>query len=353
MRFPFIRIQKDATYLRLNIFGLKIKFSNRVRVEYADGGPYGMYDLLKQHANVPYCVNTVLAQHGWMPGDGTDDIRIEKGKRLMLNWSRRCRNMWVKKSKVPCLVAGSPFVHYRRDNNITISPEAKGTVAFPAHSVAVARPSFGIDKYCVELAALPPEFHPITVCLYFLDIIKYGLDTHYKKYGFNVVSAGLGSHKDYCKNFYEILRQHKFATSNAPGSYTFYAVEMGIPFFMLGDIPVYDSTKDVVPQDVIETWRCTDMEYGALTYKLFSKTPYNRISKKQHQFVISETGMRDCLSADELNIAMRRVAVETCYIKNPVKRFAAIIKYCLANPLCTFKKLRFEKFLRESTELLQ
>ena len=51
--------------------------------------------------------------------------------------------------------------------------------------------------------------------------------------GFDVVTAGHKFDKKFVNRFYEILSNHKYATSNAYGSHVPYSIEMGLPFFIL------------------------------------------------------------------------------------------------------------------------
>ncbi len=52
--------------------------------------------------------------------------------------------------------------------------------------------------------------------------------------GYKVVTAGNPHDNTYTQKFYAILKNYKYTMSNLIGSYTFYSVEMGIPFSLYG-----------------------------------------------------------------------------------------------------------------------
>ena len=99
-------------------------------------------------------------------------------------------------------------------------PDAKGTVAFPAHSTIYSRAIYDIDEYCNLLKSLPDEFQPVTICLHHSDIEEYEMDKEFEKRGFKTVCASFNQgDKQFYEAFYDILCSHKYATSNEPGSF--------------------------------------------------------------------------------------------------------------------------------------
>ena len=55
---------------------------------------------------------------------------------------------------------------------ISLNANAKGTIAFPAHSTHHIDVVVNWNEYIDELLNLPKECHPVAVCLYFLDVQK-------------------------------------------------------------------------------------------------------------------------------------------------------------------------------------
>lgn len=272
---------------------------------------YGLHAIIKEYADCPpslplYC----RYEHGWDPMPRSDPYDAMTDKPLMLVWSKRRLELWNKVSSIPAAVVGAPFVHYRKSRNIEKDIAAKGTVAFPAHSTSLIDAVFNIDEYCELLKSLPEEFQPITICLHIHDMERKK-DEIYQKHGFDVVNAGpiwvLGF--EFVQNFYEILSSHKYATSNQIGSYSFYAVEMGIPFFILGESAELDNSGEPL---MPTKFSYTDYPIGDYAAALF-QGPAQIISAEQKKFVEDELGVHDCLSGTELRellTANNRRAVE-------------------------------------------
>ena len=259
---------------------------------------YGLHAIIREYASCPSTLPIFCRfQHGWDPIPKPDPYDAQTDKPLMLVWNKTRLKIWNEGSSIPAAIVGAPFVHYRKLRKIEKDLDAKGTVAFPAHSQPTIDAVFDIDGYCEQLKSLPIEFHPITICLHLHDLERKK-DVIYKKHGFNVVTAGqnwvLGF--EYVEKFYEILRSHKFATSNQVGSYTFYAVEMGIPFFIFGESPnLENSGEPLMPSK----YSYTDYQIGAFATNLF-QGPTQVISEEQKKFVEDELGVHDCLSGVEL-----------------------------------------------------
>lgn len=138
--------------------------------------------------------------------------------------------------KRPVLAVGNGQVHYRRQRNIIPDRAARGTLAVPTHSTHHVQALFDAEAYAEELLRLPEAFQPVTVCLYWKDLL---LEQHlpFMKKGLRVVCAGHLFDPNFTANFYRHLRAHRYVTGNAIGSHTVYALEMGIPYFLSGEKP--------------------------------------------------------------------------------------------------------------------
>ncbi|OIQ49241.1 hypothetical protein BerOc1_01165 [Pseudodesulfovibrio hydrargyri] len=340
-------LARENGAITISIFGINIKFTNHLGIEHNDAGPYAIWDLVKSHAEVPFFTKGINVQHGWFPfkiypGD------IERSKSLMLVWNKRYKDNWHNFSDVPCEIVGAPFVHYRRDNNITIAPEAQGTVAFPAHSCDSIKAEYNISQYCDELSSLPSELKPITVCLHPKDIRNYHLDEVYRSHGFQVVCAALTPDKLFHEAFYDILSKHRFATSNGIGTHVFYAVEMGIPFFISGNPPEYVDHGGVYSENDDDRLHPTEQH----AYELFRNQPLGVITEEQREYVLSEMGVNDCLSQEELNLVIRRAALKEYDALSPAAKLGRFCKLCLRHPLRVGELLRYQRFVSESRKML-
>lgn len=257
---------------------------------------YGLDTLIRDYAGLPSNVPLLCHfDHGWSPLTEAYDLITEEP--LMLVMSRRRLQAWNKVSSIPAAIIGSPFVHYRKSRKIEKDVAASGTIAFPAHSTQLTEAVFDIDKYCKQLLSLPIEYQPITICIHFHDLARKK-DEIYKKYGFKIVTAGppIVRGFEFVQKFYDNLRNYKYATSNQVGTYSFYAVEMGIPFFIYGEPAVLENQKEKSSPD---SSSYTDYPMGVFATKIF-QGPTQVISEEQKNFVEEELGVHDCLSGIEL-----------------------------------------------------
>jgi hypothetical protein len=215
----------------------------------------------------------------------------------MLVWSKRMAEIWKARSEKPVVILGSPFVLYRRMKNILLRKDAKGTVVFPHHSTKSTQAEYELEEYCKALHSLPEDFKPVTVCLYYMDMPLQG--PIFERNGFRVVTAGRPQWTGFrfVNRFYDILSKHQYSTSNLIGSYTFYAVEMGIPFFLSGKettIKLRPGQKKLTSDTVFK-----NSDFMENLMRIFYGITRS-ISEEQRKVVLDEVGINDNLSPREL-----------------------------------------------------
>ncbi len=198
---------------------------------------YGMGFWLKKYLHIPNFIPLrVEMDHGVPILNKPTQCQLLSPNIIFV--TRRSQKLELKRrANKDSLVMGSPLVYCRHLNKIGKSQSTLGTVAFPVHSTHLINVIADWDLYADALLNLPTEFHPITVCLYWKDL----LDGHHKTFlnkGIEVVTAGHMADPDFPLNFYKILRSKKYSTSNFLGSYSFYSIEMDIPFFLYKPGPV-------------------------------------------------------------------------------------------------------------------
>ncbi len=254
---------------------------------------YGFYPYF-----FPLCVYT---DHG--PGYYDEIPRHEKETLapVKLYHSKKSVDLWPQSrvNEVACMY--SPFIYYRRRKNISRLDKATGTIAFPAHSTPSIDDLEGYTDYIASLKRLPQEFHPITVCLHMHDINK-GLHFAFLEAGFNVETAGNSSNQEFISNFYSIVSRFKYSTSNVAGSYLFYTVELGIPFFLHGPKPFWDNKDDQnIGKGRYAPW---EVGYGKVVNDLFQVGDIDQytpeISDLQREFVAKHLGLVDGVSRWEM-----------------------------------------------------
>jgi hypothetical protein len=234
-------------------------------------------------------------EHGHSPFDDKPVNDLKSKKRLMLVYNKRRLETWQRYSKKPAFIIGSPFVQYRRLQNICKAEDACGTVVFPMHSTPKEEGVFDRQEYCRQLKELPAEFHPLKLCLHEHDFVL-GFDKVYREQGFEVVTAGVRETPDFVDKFYEILRRCRYATSNAFGSYVFYAVEMGIPFFIYGPSTSIRYTDKKHSYERVKQ----EGEFGTFIEDLFSTYPEVEITEEQRIVVEREVGIKDAIGREAL-----------------------------------------------------
>ncbi len=150
------------------------------------------------------------------------------------------------RSKDKTFATGALFPLYKDLKNIKQAEDAEGTIVYPAHSGASTDTTVDWQYYIDRLNELPDEFKPIHVCLHWRDILKKRHKIFVKN-GFKVYCAGHCRDKDFVDNYYEILRHHKYVSSNcAMSSSLVYAIEFGLPTFVYGknnDKKTYDTSQ--------------------------------------------------------------------------------------------------------------
>ena len=208
--------------------------------QYGNGKYFREYAMFPRF--LPLCVYTDHS-HGVNGTDIPASHELSTNAPVFLVFSKAkaqiFRNMTGKRSYVII----SPAIYYRRKYGISCEKQAKGTVAFSAHSTPDVDNVSNIEKYAMQLLALPEKFQPVTVCLHMSDIHK-GQHRVFMKYGLPVVTVGHVKDNRFIERFYSILKNHAYSTSNAIGSYTSLSIEMGITFFIYGEEPHYVNVSD-------------------------------------------------------------------------------------------------------------
>lgn len=288
---------------------------------------YGFNKILRSMAKYPSkYVLPCHIEHGWYTMDGANKADLRAQKKIMLVYNQRRKAVWEKESKTPCEIVGSLFVRYRRENRIEKEKTARGSIFYPVHSCSNTDANYEIESVCDELDNLALEYKPVVVSLYYYDIESKHHDVIYKKRGYDVVCAGKPDSSDFVERYYNILRNYKYAISNNVGTYTFYSVEMGIPFFLIGNEPRYQYKS--IRGDLKGSYKLSDGENGSKAYALFSTGPVTSITNAQRVYVEQEMGVNDWLSNDELHTLLmgnKQTLISFC-IKRFFHKFSNILK---------------------------
>jgi len=288
-------------------------------MDFKEPSQYGFNRIIKSYARFPWYLSLPAQfEHGWTPRNHPLPTDLKTKKPLMLVFSKRRKKEWEKESKIPAFIMGSPFIHYKNLKQIKSVPRPRGTVVFPAHSTFDLKTKYDVEEFCSKLKRLPKEFHPITICLFYLDFISEKAKL-YRRHGFKIVTAGgkFAGSLSFAKNFYNILSQHKYAAANKVSSATFYAVDFGIPFFLIGKPAKLDisASRDV---NIAHRAPGVDAKTGEYAAKIFSTGPVTCISPQQKKFVREEMGIGGELSREQMHKLL---------IKNANKSFLVSIAF--------------------------
>ncbi|NUB11315.1 hypothetical protein GAY28_00525 [Azospirillum brasilense] len=215
---------------------------------------------------------------------------------------------------------GTAQVWYRRMNNIQLAEDAAGTLAFPCHSTHHIEAVFDHSAYAKHLLKLPDHFQPVTVCMYWIDILN-GYHQHYIDMGIPVVSAGHMADPLFLSNFYGNLRRHRYTTGNEMGTHAILSIEMGIPYFHSGSLPYYEDRTGGDP-DFTTQYNHDYQGSRPMAWKFLGLLPKVdsslEITSELKSFVSYLHGADEALD----RIALRRFIVEAYLMATPAARIA-------------------------------
>lgn len=255
--------------------------------------------------------------HSAGPSNYPKEHEINSGAYCMFVNNFADRKKFLDAGVKRCEIMKNPFLFFREQKHITQASDARGVLAFPAHSTTHSEELTDIDKYIEQLRELSKKVGPVSVCFYWLDILK-GKHEKYRKAGFPIYSAGHFCDKRYVKRFYEILRHFKYATSNAYGSFVFYAVDLGLPFFFYGNEPDYVNTSDsTLPLGNMETGFEREIE----ARRLFSRIQ-DHISEEQREWVADGLGAKHGISRLKMSSILYAAYFSRPFAKLKEKIFA-------------------------------
>lgn len=281
---------------------------------------YGFNEIVRMYCSYPYALPLAAnIYHGWyIHPPRISDLNSSKSTLLVFN--KRQRVEWEEKSGKPAYILGAPFVHYRRLMNIQQCADASGTIFYPGHDATSNDFVFDQRAVCEGLAALDEKYKPITVSVHVMDI-ENGKDKMYREYGFNVFCPGKRRDVDFVGNVYGALSRHKYSCGNHIGTNILYAVEMGIPFFFIGDLGHGVDRKS--GQSFV--YKRTEQQLALIDkiLELFAE-PVDQVTEEQKKLIISECGVEECLSPGEL----RRVLLNSFFKKDILGMFSRVSRRC-------------------------
>jgi len=234
-------------------------------------------------------------QHGWLPLASKDDADVDSILPELWVWSDRIKKEYDTLGLNKNIrVIGAPIIYIECEQNE--GKEKKGTIAFPGHSSHCVDIIGDYEKYAEQLAGLSEEFHPITICLYYLDIAK-GYSNVFERKGFKVVSNGDMLAKEFLYNFIDNVGKCKYATTNEISSACLYASYLGLKVFYYGlQFDYFNNSDPHHPNGYVYVYK------EALIKELKEKWSFKNIGQyeQQREFAKKELGVEHKKSPEEL-----------------------------------------------------
>lgn len=199
-----------------------------------------------------------------------------------------------------------PWILYRRKKGYKKSDNCRGTIVFFTHHVpGIKWHGHDTEEYFRKLKELPEKFHPIILCMHMHDI-NAGHHKELRKWGFPIVTAGNIYNDKFVDRFYNLISNFSYGTSQEWGSQTAYMVELGTPYFFLGQPPelVNNEHKEMPLGPVSKYQDAMHEEYVKNAELLFSEV-VDTVSHAQKEFVSDILGLNSKVSEKELSKIIR------------------------------------------------
>jgi hypothetical protein len=275
----------------------------------ADGAPWAYWT--SEHYSFGKCLRAYTGFPRWLPlfvyadhGVGLNSNlyphELANTARVHLTTLRQKAERYAGQAGRRVVHVPHPWIHYRRAVGIERHESPRGTLAFFTHHVPGLKwENHDTERYFELLRSLPPQFHPLVICLHMHDV-NAGMHRDLRRQGFPLVTAGHTSSPRFVDRFYGIVRGFAYGTSQIWGSQTAYCVEMGIPYFFLGERPrlVNLDHKDWPPGEV----RLDDEVFRTLTARseaLFGE-PVAAVTGEQRDFAAKALGLDSTITPQAL-----------------------------------------------------
>jgi hypothetical protein len=240
---------------------------------------------------LPICI---ASDHGVHWGATCWPNELNNRYQAFFTWNKKKNDLMRNRHGKRSYHVPHPWVYYRKKYYPTPLESRKGTLVFYAHSNTTTVPKYkDLDGYISELKALPEKYQPVVICLSFHDIEK-GLHKVLREYGLPLVTAGTTNSQNFVDRFYSTITQFRFSSSSNIGSHTFYVLEAGIPFFLLGPYPEYhiNGSKAVKDgkQNLLDYGDREDIE-NLEQFKQLLSTKTDTVTEEQSIFVSNYLGL--------------------------------------------------------------
>jgi hypothetical protein len=264
---------------------------------------YGMGTLYREYAGLPDDEPLAFSGDHGVPldPDFEDAVDFDHGLPTFLAAYPERAAAFTRRGK-PRVVHGAFPIHYAKallDRNPDWQPptERRGTIAFPHKSAANIDRSFDFERFAQWLADLPDEFQPVTVCIYWMDVLR---DRHlpYANRGMPVVTCGNFFDTQFLFRFIDLCSRAKYACGNGVASSYPLSVVCGCQYFHtdVGPIQRVHKTRGVL--DPVDRTGESDNARRLLALAPFPPEP--ALFEKQRALSAYLTGANRVLSPEQV-----------------------------------------------------
>lgn len=247
---------------------------------------YGLENLILEEASLSkYLPLIPYYDHGWSLSDGLRKSIIDNPSKEHFAWNNRVVKIHSKLNK-KFYVTGSPFIFYINKHSIK-KKKNFNTIFFLSHSTPKINQELDFNKLFDILENIDENLKPVDICLHYYDLEFKDI---FEKNGFRVRTAGKVNNDDYPKYFFDILSDYSYSCSNVLGSYVLYSLYLNIPFFLVGEEPVFDNFAG--DKNVPRIFKISDSKASSKYYPLFKKFEKS-ITDEQKKMMELELGLHD------------------------------------------------------------
>lgn len=175
----------------------------------------------------------------------------------------------------------SPFAWYQKKYNVSVDNNAKGSLFFIHHTREGVEREHDKLKILNKIENLDSVFQPVTFCFYYLDVLK-GLHKEYQELGYTIVTAGTKDNPNYIEEFYNLVKDYKYALTNSIGGHLLFSIKIGIPVSYFEDLePTHISSLKGFDDSRIRLKNSKVYQKAKLLFKGVNKS----INQEQFEYV--------------------------------------------------------------------
>ena len=205
---------------------------------------YGMDAIIREYADLPGEEPLPWAMEHFISFESPDpDPRdLNTGTPIVLAVSEAQAEALRRCGRNEVYAIGSIYHYARRlyerhHPSVRSAPARKGTLVFPDKSTIAKDTDFDRRRFAEQLAALPAEFQPVAVSIFWKDYLR-GTHRPFAEAGLRLVTSGHTFDPEFLYRQHDLCRQFKYACANDISTSFCLSVLSGCRFFHLPSGPL-------------------------------------------------------------------------------------------------------------------